>query len=63
MKELNLNAKDGAPIVPKVGDTVVAEYSGDGNMYRAKIRRISTEQKVAEVFYIDFGNVRCLSMI
>ncbi|KAH7913925.1 hypothetical protein BJ138DRAFT_1215342 [Hygrophoropsis aurantiaca] len=41
--------------VPKVGDLVSAKFS-DNSWYRAKIRRVSSLKKEAEVTFIDYGN-------
>jgi staphylococcal nuclease domain-containing protein 1 len=41
--------------VPKNGELVSAKFS-DGAWYRAKVRRISTVKKEAEVTFIDYGN-------
>jgi staphylococcal nuclease domain-containing protein 1 len=40
---------------PKGGDLVSAKFS-DGSWYRAKIRRVSSIKKEAEVTFIDYGN-------
>lgn len=42
---------------PKVGDLVSAKFTEDDAWYRAKVRRVS-QQGVADVLYIDYGNVR-----
>ena len=41
---------------PKTGDLVAAQFSEDGEWYRAKVRRNDREKKEAEVVYIDYGN-------
>lgn len=41
---------------PKAGDYVAAQFSEDGEWYRARIRSNDRAAKVAEVVYIDYGN-------
>ncbi|CAG7927528.1 unnamed protein product [Penicillium olsonii] len=44
------------PGPPKAGEWVAAQFTEDGNWYRAKVRRNDREKETAEVVYIDFGN-------
>ncbi|ORY95214.1 hypothetical protein BCR43DRAFT_458884 [Syncephalastrum racemosum] len=46
---------------PKVGDLVSAKFTEDDAWYRAKVRRVS-QQGVAEVLYIDYGNSEVLPL-
>jgi staphylococcal nuclease domain-containing protein 1 len=48
------------PGPPKAGDWVAAQFTEDGNWYRAKVRRNDRENQTAEVVYIDFGNSESL---
>jgi len=41
---------------PKAGDYVAAQFTEDGEWYRARIRANDRATKVAEVVYIDYGN-------
>jgi staphylococcal nuclease domain-containing protein 1 len=44
------------PGPPKAGEWVAAQFTEDGNWYRAKVRRNDREKEQAEIVYIDFGN-------
>ncbi|KAJ5223643.1 hypothetical protein N7468_008185 [Penicillium chermesinum] len=57
LDKANAKPLEGAP---KAGDWVSAQFSEDGNWYRAKVRRNDRENKTAEVVYIDFGNSESL---
>jgi len=46
---------------PRSGELVSARFSGDGNWYRAKARRISPAKKEAELTFIDYGNQETVS--
>ena len=48
--------------VPKVGDFVVALFSGDQQWYRAKVRGCSEEGQSFEVVFIDYGNSDVVSV-
>jgi staphylococcal nuclease domain-containing protein 1 len=52
----SFHLKEGKPLEggPKAGDLVSGKFMGD--WYRGKIRRNDREKKVAEVYYIDYGN-------
>jgi len=50
----SLNLDAGSPHKPARGEYVLAQFSGDGNWYRAQVRRI--EGTVYSVFYGDYGN-------
>lgn len=61
MKELNVTGNlVGAPLIPKVGDLVSAEFSEDQKQYRAKVRKVYSDKKEVEVFYVDYGNSEIL---
>jgi staphylococcal nuclease domain-containing protein 1 len=49
----NKTSLDGAP---KAGDYVAAQFTEDGQWYRARIRSNDRTAKEAEVVYIDYGN-------
>jgi staphylococcal nuclease domain-containing protein 1 len=49
----NKTSLDGAP---KAGDYVAAQFTEDGQWYRARIRSNDRTAKEAEVIYIDYGN-------
>lgn len=57
-RQFHLNPTNSATIkdVPKAGDYVAAQFSQDGEWYRARIRSNDRAAKVAEVVYIDYGN-------
>lgn len=58
MREFSLYHKTAAQtpaFLPKSGDLVSAKFS-DGAWYRAKVRRVSSVKKEAEVTFIDYGN-------
>ncbi|TQS36003.1 hypothetical protein Golomagni_03561 [Golovinomyces magnicellulatus] len=46
----------GLPGPPKAGEYVAANFSEDGQWYRARIRSNDRTAKEAEVVYIDYGN-------
>ena len=46
---------------PKAGDLVAAQFSADGEWYRAKIRRNDRDARTADVVYIDYGNAETLA--
>ncbi|KAJ5495339.1 hypothetical protein N7539_000455 [Penicillium diatomitis] len=48
------------PGPPKAGDWVAAQFTEDGQWYRARVRRNDREKQQAEVLYIDFGNSETL---
>lgn len=50
-----------AGFTPRSGELVSARFSGDGNWYRAKARRISPAKKEAELTFIDYGNQEIVS--
>ena len=41
---------------PKTGEYVAAQFSEDGQWYRARVRHNDRDQEQAEVVYIDYGN-------
>jgi staphylococcal nuclease domain-containing protein 1 len=53
---LNPTNSGGLKDAPKAGDYVAAQFSEDGEWYRARIRSNDRAAKVAEVVYIDYGN-------
>ena len=57
-RQFHLSPVNSAPLkdTPKAGEYVSAQFSADGEWYRAKIRSNDRAAKVAEVVYIDFGN-------
>ncbi|AEO65192.1 ddb448c5-78f0-4ee8-9cb6-efeb2ce2b06c [Thermothielavioides terrestris] len=57
-RQFHLNPTNSAPLkeAPKAGDYVAAQFSEDGEWYRARIRSNDRAAKVAEVVYIDYGN-------
>ncbi|KAF7716386.1 RNA-induced silencing complex, nuclease component [Penicillium ucsense] len=48
------------PGPPKAGDWVAAQFTEDGQWYRARVRRNDREKQQAEVLYVDFGNSETL---
>ncbi|CAI2177546.1 18398_t:CDS:10 [Funneliformis geosporum] len=59
MSEFSLYHKNDASSAifsPKNHDMVSAQFTGDDQWYRAKIRRVIPESKSVEVIYIDYGN-------
>ncbi|KAL2358877.1 hypothetical protein BJ546DRAFT_870365 [Cryomyces antarcticus] len=48
------------PGPPKAGDFVAAQFTEDGEWYRARIRRNDRDAKQAEVYYIDYGNAETI---
>ncbi|KAK4236747.1 nuclease domain-containing protein 1 [Achaetomium macrosporum] len=57
-RQFHLNPTNSATLKdpPKAGDYVAAQFSEDGEWYRARIRSNDRAAKVAEVVYIDYGN-------
>ncbi|KAK2020956.1 tudor domain-containing protein [Colletotrichum zoysiae] len=57
-KKFHLDSKNSKPVgdAPKAGDYVAAQFSADGQWYRARIRSNDRAAKMAEVVYIDYGN-------
>jgi staphylococcal nuclease domain-containing protein 1 len=57
-RQFHLNPTNSATLkdAPKAGDLVAAQFSEDGEWYRARIRSNDRAAKVAEVVYIDYGN-------
>ena len=57
-RAFHINKSNDTPLPgpPKAGDWVAAQFTEDGNWYRAKVRRNDREKKTAEVVYVDFGN-------
>ncbi|KAL2128028.1 hypothetical protein VTI74DRAFT_9838 [Chaetomium olivicolor] len=57
-RQFHLNPTNNTPLkeAPKAGDYVAAQFSEDGEWYRARIRSNDRTAKVAEVVYIDYGN-------
>ncbi|KAK4102188.1 hypothetical protein N658DRAFT_553966 [Parathielavia hyrcaniae] len=53
---LNPTNSGGLKDAPKAGDYVAAQFSEDGEWYRARIRSNDRAAKVAEVVYVDYGN-------
>ncbi|CEL60980.1 Staphylococcal nuclease domain-containing protein 1 OS=Schizosaccharomyces pombe (strain 972 / ATCC 24843) GN=snd1 PE=1 SV=1 [Rhizoctonia solani AG-1 IB] len=50
------NAPAVSSFVPKAGELVAAKFSGDGQWYRAKVKRSSAAKKEAELTFVDYGN-------
>ncbi|KAH7628642.1 hypothetical protein B0T09DRAFT_344309 [Sordaria sp. MPI-SDFR-AT-0083] len=48
--------KKSLPDAPKTGELVAAQFTADGEWYRARVRSNDRSAKVAEVVYIDYGN-------
>lgn len=48
-------------IPPKTGDVVSARYSGDGQWYRARVRRNDRDAKKSDVFFVDYGNTETVA--
>lgn len=61
-RAFHINKANDTPLPgpPKAGDWVAAQFTEDGNWYRAKVRRNDREKQQAEVVYIDFGNSEVL---
>ncbi|KAH6628494.1 hypothetical protein F5144DRAFT_491997 [Chaetomium tenue] len=57
-RQFHINPTNSATIkdAPKAGDYVAAQFTEDGEWYRARIRSNDRAAKVAEVVYIDYGN-------
>jgi staphylococcal nuclease domain-containing protein 1 len=60
-RSFHISSKQGFSGAPKVGEVVAANFSADGEWYRAKIRRNDREKKNAEVVYLDYGNSEMVS--
>lgn len=41
---------------PKTGDLISARFSEDNQWYRARVKRVSTLKKEAQIYLIDYGN-------
>ncbi|KAJ5378816.1 RNA-induced silencing complex nuclease component Tudor-SN [Penicillium cosmopolitanum] len=61
-RSFHINKANDTPLPgpPKAGDWVAAQFSEDGDWYRAKVRRNDREKQEAEVVYVDFGNSESL---
>lgn len=61
-RAFHINKANDTPLPgpPKAGDWVAAQFTEDGNWYRAKVRRNDREKQQAEVVYVDFGNSEVL---
>jgi staphylococcal nuclease domain-containing protein 1 len=61
-RSFHINKANDTPLAgpPKAGDWVAAQFSEDGDWYRAKVRRNDREKQEAEVVYVDFGNSESL---
>jgi len=57
---MNLDAQE-PYATPERGEVVLAQFSGDGNWYRAQVRT-NTDKKNIPVFYGDFGNSETTSV-
>lgn len=57
-RQFHLNPTNNTPLkdAPKAGDYVAAQFTEDGEWYRARIRSNDRAAKVADVVYIDYGN-------
>lgn len=57
-RQFHINPTNSATLkdAPKTGDFVAAQFTEDGEWYRARIRSNDRAAKVAEVVYIDYGN-------
>ncbi|XP_068081173.1 uncharacterized protein vret [Anabrus simplex] len=62
MQDLNgfCHKVPGLDQMPSIGDLVAGKYSGDGNYYRALIRKI--DENDIKVSYVDFGNCEVLHL-
>jgi staphylococcal nuclease domain-containing protein 1 len=61
-RSFHINKANDTPLPgpPKAGDWVAAQFTEDGNWYRAKVRRNDREKEQAEVVYLDYGNSESL---
>ncbi|CAE6420718.1 unnamed protein product [Rhizoctonia solani] len=50
------NAPAVSSFVPRGGELVAAKFSGDGQWYRAKVKRSSAAKKEVELTFVDYGN-------
>ena len=57
-RKFHLDSKNKQPLkdAPRVGEFVSAQFSADGEWYRARVRSNDRTNKVAEVVYVDYGN-------
>ena len=57
-RKFHLDPKNKQPLkdAPKAGQFVSAQFSADGEWYRARVRSNDRTAKVAEVVYVDYGN-------
>ncbi|OCT71271.1 hypothetical protein XELAEV_18034249mg [Xenopus laevis] len=47
---------------PAIGEICVAKYAQDQNWYRVMVHSVDDQMKMAQVFYLDFGNLETVSM-
>ncbi|KAJ5360728.1 RNA-induced silencing complex nuclease component Tudor-SN [Penicillium concentricum] len=61
-RKFHINKANDTPLPgpPKAGDWVAAQFTEDGDWYRAKVRRNDREKEQAEVVYVDYGNSEVL---
>ena len=61
-RTFHINKANDTPLPgpPKAGDWVAAQFTEDGDWYRAKVRRNDREKEQAEVVYVDYGNSEML---
>ncbi|KFH42056.1 hypothetical protein ACRE_072360 [Hapsidospora chrysogenum ATCC 11550] len=57
-RKFHLSPQNKQPLkdAPKTGEFVSAQFSADGEWYRARVRSNDRANKVAEVVYVDYGN-------
>jgi len=57
-RKFHLNPANKQPLkdAPRTGEFVSAQFSADGEWYRARVRSNDRTAKVAEVVYVDYGN-------